>query len=136
MKNILRRTGTKGPVIRVRLGDLMSDGRVQADMMIMIDVIAIGTGLGIEIERGIEIETGREDMIVGEMTETATEIETEIETGIEIGIDVDMTNRPPDVALLHLIDIENHLFQLVTSIQTRLGDHLPQAQRPKRRSRG
>jgi hypothetical protein len=114
----------------------MSDGRVQADMMIMIDVIAIGTGLGIEIERGIEIETGREDMIVGEMTETATEIETEIETGIEIGIDVDMTNRPPDVALLHLIDIENHLFQLVTSIQTRLGDHLPQAQRPKRRSRG
>jgi hypothetical protein len=135
------RIGTKGPVIRARLGDLTSGGRVLADMMIMIDVTAIvivlGTGLGIEIGRGreteteIEIGTGKEDMIVGEMTETATEIET----GIGIGIDVDMTSRLLDVALLHLIDIENLLFQLVTPIQTRLEDHPPQAQRPKRRSR-
>lgn len=114
-------------------------------MMIMIDVteikieIGIGIGFGTEIE--IEIETGigigRGDMIVDEMTETVTETEEAIETGTEtekeIGTDVAMMNHPPDAAPLHLIDIAEHPFQLVTFTQTRLED--PPPRRLKRRNR-
>jgi len=115
-------------------------------MMIMIDVteigIEIGTGIGlgieIEIETGIGIGIGRGDMIVGEMTETATETEEAIETGTEtekeIGTDVATMNHPPDAAPLHLIVIAELPFQLVTFTQTRLEDRPPR--RPKRRNRG
>ena len=98
--------------------------------------IMVGTGIETESvnARGIGIEIGIGEMIVGEMIETAIEtvIETGREIGIGIGIDVGM-NLLPAAAHLHLIDIVNPQIHLVTTVLRLEGHPL---QRQKRRNRG
>ena len=103
----------------------------------MTGATGIMAGIGTETVTVIarEIEIGIEEMIVGEMSETATGTgigtgrEIEIETGI--GIDVGMSL--PAAAHLHLIDIVKPRIHLATTVLL-LVDHPPQPL--KRRNRG